>query len=157
SCMVKRQPALDLGGFPVGNVSGEDLALWIKLAADTPVAISSYIGCLYRRGPDSLTRQSWHRKATDASMSTLMDLLEQRKNWPDPRKRSAKEYYCRLALAHGLDCLRAEEVKEARHFLRLAAETTLLRNRLWTGRALAFVPPPVRAALFRLSDLRRRR
>jgi len=156
SCMVRRQNALDVGAFAAGKVCGEDLALWMRLAAQAPVAISSYIGCHYRRGGDSLSRQSSYRNAPDVSMATLKELLQHHRGWSTDRRRSVNEYFYRLALAHCLDCLRAGEVREARSFLRLSAETSLQRNRLWIGRALALAPSPIRAALFRLSDLAKR-
>jgi glycosyltransferase involved in cell wall biosynthesis len=155
SCMVLRQRALDIGGFPVGNYCGEDLALWMMLAADAPVAVSSFVGCHYRRGIDSLSRQSSYRNAIDISMSTLDDILKRHHGWPDARKNGVREYYFRIALAHCLDCFRAGEIKHARDYLRLAAGTRMLRRRLWEARVLAYVPGPFREKLFRLSDLRR--
>jgi glycosyltransferase involved in cell wall biosynthesis len=155
SCMVLRERALDLGGFPAGNYSGEDLALWMMLAADGAVAVSSFVGCHYRRGIDSLSRQSSYRNAIDISMWTLDDILKRHHEWPDARKNGAREYYFRIALAHCLDCFRAGEIKHARDHLRLAAGTRMLRRRLWEARVLAYVPGPLREMLFRLSGLRR--
>jgi len=150
SCMVLRSRALALGGFPIGNYCGEDLALWIMLAAEAPVAVSNFIGCHYRRGIDSLSRQSSYRNAPDVSMATLRDLLQRHGDWPEERKRAVREYYFRLALAHGLDCLRAGEIGEAGRFLELAADTQSQRRRLWQARALAALPAPLRGMTFRL-------
>ena len=155
SCMVLRERALELGGFPAGNVCGEDLALWIKLAPTGPVAVSNYIGCVYRRGIDSLSWQSSYRNATDVSMVALNELLEQRDDWPDRRRQSVREYFFRLALAHCLDGLRADEVDQARYYLRLASGTRLLRRRLWEARLLAFAPRELRNMIFRFADSRR--
>jgi glycosyltransferase involved in cell wall biosynthesis len=55
SCMVSRIWALQLGGFPVGNYCGEDLALWMKLAAAEPVVCTTYVGAWYRRAANSLS------------------------------------------------------------------------------------------------------
>ena len=155
SCMVPRERALALGGFPVGKVCGEDLALWIRLAAVGQVAVSNYVGCIYRRGIDSLSWQASYRNAPDVSMATLTDLLGQHDDWPDRRKRSAREYLFRLALAHGLDALRAGDVDQARNYLGIAAGTRLLRSRLWQARLLALMPRQPREAFFRLADKRR--
>lgn len=155
SCMVLRRRALDFGGFPVGNYCGEDLALWMMLAADAPVAVSNFVGCHYRRGIDSLSRQKSYRNATDVSMSTLDDILKQHVDWPDDRKNSVSEYYFRIALAHCLDCLRAGEIDQARAYLRLSSGTRMLHRRLWEARVLAFAPEPIRRMFFRFSDLRR--
>jgi glycosyltransferase involved in cell wall biosynthesis len=155
SCMVLRERALELGGFPAGNVCGEDLALWIRLAACAPVAVSDYIGCIYRRGIDSLSWQSSYRNAKDVSMMALTELLEERGDWPDRRRQSAREYFSRLALAHCLDGLRAGEVVQAKHYLLLAASTRLSRRRLWEARFLSFAPSQIRKLFFCLADSRR--
>ena len=111
--MVSRDGALALGGFPAGNYyGGEDLALWMRLAAEAPVAVSDFVGCFYRRGIASLTRNGAFQNASDVSMKTFRELLEQHPNWPDTRKAALREYYNRLALAHGYDCLRAGEYFE---------------------------------------------
>ena len=84
-----------------------------KTRADPPDAVSDYIGCVYRRGMDSLSRQSSYRNATDVSMTALNDILEQQLTGPPPQA-SVHEYFYRLALAHCLDSLRAEELDQAR-------------------------------------------
>jgi len=150
SCMVLRERALELGGFPIGNYCGEDLALWIRLAADGPVVVSNFVGCHYRRGIDSLSWRPSYRNAPGVSMMVLDGLLKAHPDWPPERRQAASEYYCRLALAHGLDCLRAGETGEARNFLRLAAGTQKQRRRLWQAQVLAAAPASLRRALFHL-------
>lgn len=154
SCMVLRECALELGGFPSGNVSGEDLALWIKLAVASSVAVSNYVGCIYRRNTDGLSLRA-HRNAIDVSMATLIELFEERDEWPDHRRQSIREYFYRLALAHCLDGLRAGELNQAKHYLRLAAGTQLMRRRLWEARLLMFAPRELRNIFFRFADGRR--
>jgi glycosyltransferase involved in cell wall biosynthesis len=155
SCMVPRERALQLGGFPTGDVCGEDLALWIKLASTGAVAVSNYVGCVYRRGIDSLSRQSSYRNATDVSMNALNDLLEQHADWPNRRKQNIREYFYRLALAHCLDGLRAGELDQAKYYLRLSGDTRYLRRRLWEARLLAYAPRELRNLFFRLAENRR--
>jgi glycosyltransferase involved in cell wall biosynthesis len=155
SCMALRQRSLELGGFPVGKFCGEDLALWMMLAADAPVAVSDFVGCYYRRGIDSLSKQPSYRNAADISMSTLEDILANHPEWPERRRNSVKEYYFRIALAHGLDCVRAGEIGYAKDYLRLSRGTRMWRRRLWEARLLAFAPGPLREMFFRLADRRR--
>jgi glycosyltransferase involved in cell wall biosynthesis len=157
SCMVLRERALALGGFPTGNYyGGEDLALWMRLAAEMPVAVSTFVGCHYRRGIASLTRDASFRAATDVSMSTLKELLVRRSDWPAARKVAAREFYNRLALAHALDCVRADDCESARMYVDLAADTKTHRRRYWLVRLLVLFPLTVREAFFHLADLRRR-
>lgn len=150
SCMVRRERALELGGFPVGNFCGEDLALWIRIAACDQVAISDYIGCWYRRQPDSLSFQPSYRNAPDISMAALEELLRAESSMSAPRKRIVQEYYFRIALAHSLDCLIAGEVEAAKKFLQLSAETQAFRSRWRQATLLAWTPKPVRDLIFRL-------
>jgi hypothetical protein len=154
SCMVLRARALALGGFPVGSYCGEDLALWIRLAADGPVAVSSFIGCHYRRGIDSLSWNSGYRNAPDISMRALEELSE-RREWPAHRKVAVREYHSRLALAHCLDCLRAGEREQAKEYLRLASGSRALQRRVWQARILDLLPPLLRRWAFQLAELRR--
>jgi glycosyltransferase involved in cell wall biosynthesis len=154
SCMVKRDRAIELGGFPVGNYCGEDLALWILLAADAPVAASDFVGCYYRRGIDSLSLSHAYRNATNITMITLSDVLERHPAWPEERKTAVREYYFRLALAHTLDALRVGEMPLAKHYLKLASGTRALRRRLWLARLMAYIGP-LRSLVFYLSDLKR--
>jgi len=155
SCMVLRKRALQLGGFPAGEYCGEDLALWMRLAADAPVAVSNFVGCFYRRGIDSLSHNPSYRNAADISMTALGEILQQHEDWPESRKAAVREYFARLALAHCLDCLRAGEINQARTYLKLSGDTRMQRRRLWQARLLSFSPGPLRDAFLRLSYMRR--
>jgi hypothetical protein len=154
--MVLRERAFALGGFPVGNYCGEDIALWMRLAADAPVAVSDFVGCYYRRGIEGLSQTAAYRNATNIAMQTLEDLLAQRTDWSKERRIAVTEYRSRLALAHCLDCLRAGETKQARSYLRLAGGTRRLRRRLWLARIVMALPRTLQMAVFRLAALRRR-
>jgi len=156
SCMVLREYALELGGFPSGNISGEDLALWIKLAVVSSLAVSDYVGCIYRRNTSGLSARAY-RNTMDISMAALNELLEEHEDWSEHRRQSISEYYCRLALAHCLDSLRGGELNQAKYFLRRAAGTRLLRRRLWAARLLALAPTELRNVFFRLADSRKTR
>lgn len=154
SCMVSRERALQVGGFPAGNYCGEDLALWMLLAENAPTAVTDFVGCFYRRGIGSLSLNPAYRNATDISMLTLLAILDRHTEWPEQRKASLREYHARLALAHCLDCLRAGEMDQARRYLILASGTRRMRRRLWQARVLSILPTPLRDASFRLSELR---
>jgi glycosyltransferase involved in cell wall biosynthesis len=154
SAMALRERALAVGGFPVGDYCGEDLALWILLAADAPVAVTDFVGCFYRRGIESLSYRPSYRNATDVSM-LILDELARRTDWPEARRAAAREYYSRLALAHCFDCLQAGEMDQARKYMQLVAPTPGLRWRLRQARILSMAPRPLRAKLFELVAWRR--
>ncbi len=48
--MVKKQAIQDVGGFPVGIKSGEDLLTWARLAVRGPIAYSKRVQAVYRQG-----------------------------------------------------------------------------------------------------------
>jgi glycosyltransferase involved in cell wall biosynthesis len=152
SCMARRTEALAIGGFSFGHSRGEDLALWIKLAAVAPVATTNFVGGWYRRGSASLT--SHPLSAPDISMTTLDELITARDDWSASRRHAAREYYYRIALAHAVDCARTGDAAGATRFLQLSSGTRMLRRRLWEARLLAIAPKPIRAVFFRLSDLK---
>jgi hypothetical protein len=147
SCMVNCAQALAAGGFPPGHSRGEDLALWMKLAAAAPVAVSSYVGCHYRRGADALTAKCVTEP--DVSMTTLEDLIARHGDWPPARRDAAREFYHRIALAHALDCVRAGDETAAKKFIALSAGTTTQRRRWWQARVLTGLPRPLRDMTFR--------
>src|SRR5581483_1059034 len=148
SCMVHRERALAVGGFPEGKVCGEDLALWIKLAAVAPVAASSYVGAGYRRPTVSLSSSSSYRTAPDSSMAAIQDLLGQHPEWPARRRHQMQEYFYRLALAHVLDSARAGEADEAARYLKLSSQTQDLKWRWWQAKLLTAAPKPLREIAF---------
>jgi glycosyltransferase involved in cell wall biosynthesis len=149
SCMVRREEALAVGGFPAGHSRGEDLALWIKLASRYAVAVSSYVGCGYRRTTGALTARSVEQP--DISMITLESVIAEHPEWPPLRVHNAREYYHRVALAHCLDCIRAGNKEAAKRFLVASANTKSLRGRWWQARLLVSAPSPLRELAFSLS------
>jgi hypothetical protein len=152
SCMVRREAALASGGFASGHARGEDLALWIKLAATAPVAVTNYTGCYYRRSRSGLTSRPV--LTPDISMQTLQHLLVTQPEWPATRRHSVAEYYNRVALAHALDCLRAGETDAADKFCDLAAGTRAFRTRWWLAKFLQRTPQFARDLAFRVLSRR---
>lgn len=140
ACMVRRREALDCGGFPPGHHHGEDLALWMSLAARHPVAVSSYVGSYYRRIPGSLT--SGVVREPDISMQTAMALADSSSAGEMRRELSNK-----IALAHALQCLRAGEDGAADTFLHHAKATRRFRLRWLQLLFLRFLPRGLRNIL----------
>jgi glycosyltransferase involved in cell wall biosynthesis len=148
SCMVSRARSIEVGCFPVGDYCGEDIALWILIAADAPVAVSNYIGCQYRRNSGSLSYQSSYRLAEPICISILAKMLASRSDWPAERRNAAQEYYNRLALVQCLDCLRMGDVKAAKNFLKLSARTQAHRKRWMQAKFMTSIPHPIRSFVF---------
>lgn len=94
SCMVRRNTALAIGGFPTGEFYGEDLSLWFKLSAYGSCAASSYIGCRYVRRSNSLMASNDYSKEPYC--------LEILKNIP---YQSAAKCYRRIVKNQMVDCV----------------------------------------------------
>lgn len=140
AAMVHRESCLSLGGFPVGENRGEDIDLWIRMGLRFPVAISDYVGCLYRRVGDSLTT-SLSVLEPDVAMRRIAETLARDRDMALDRKRNLKELYNRIAIANATDCLAKGERKAARSFLALASDTQVLRRRWRLARLLSLLPP----------------
>ena len=153
SCMVNRTQALAAGGFPAGHSRGEDLALWMNLAVAAPVAVSTYVGCHYRRGADALTAKCVTEP--DISMTTLEDLIARHGEWP-PRAamQPANSIIALRLLMPSTAFARATRRPQgdSSHF---RPNTTTQRRRWWQARALAGLPRPLREMIFRFIDRRR--
>jgi len=141
AAMVRRDVALGVGGFPVGESRGEDLDLWLRIALAYPVAVSDYVGCIYRRVSGSLTATQ-QVLAPDIAMRRIGAFLATNGSFAPERRIGLEELYNRLAIAHATDCLAGGNVQAARAFLALAAETRRWRRRWrslhWLARAPAW-------------------
>lgn len=108
------------------------------MAQQFPVAMSDYVGCLYRRVENSLTSRLVTEP--DIAMRRIVDTLAQNASMSTGRRRSLKELYNRLALAHTADCLAKGQREAALNFLALASDTRISRRRWFLLRALCVAP-----------------
>ncbi len=146
AAMVHRESCLSLGGFQVGESRGEDIDLWIRMGSRFPVAVSDYVGCLYRRVDNSLTT-SLSVLEPDVAMRGIAETLACDRDMAAGRKHNLKELYNRIAIANATDCLAKGERNAARKFLALASDTRVLRRRWYLARLLSLLPPSVVAGL----------
>jgi glycosyltransferase involved in cell wall biosynthesis len=128
AAMVRRDACLSIGGFRLGESRGEDIDLWIRMALSFPVAMSDYVGCLYRRVDDSLTT-SLSVLEPDVAMRGIVAALNRGKDLSPERKKNLKELYNRIAISNATDCLSKGQMAAARRFVELASDTRLYRRR----------------------------
>lgn len=145
ACMVPRALALALGGFPEGHSHGEDLTLWLCIACDHRIAVSSYVGCYYRRGAGGLTDHPLTEP--DIAMQTLWRLQAERLDLAPAIRAVMAEYVYKLALAHALQNILHSRLAAAQGFLDIATPTRLHRRRRMILCLLLALPVPARAAL----------
>lgn len=146
AAMVHRESCLSLGGFQVGENRGEDIDMWIRMGLRFPVAVSDYVGCLYRRVDNSLTT-SLSVLEPDVAMRGIAETLACDQDMALDRKRSLKELYNRIAIANATDCLSKGERQAARKFLALASDTQVLRRRWQLAQVLSLLPASMVAGL----------
>jgi glycosyltransferase involved in cell wall biosynthesis len=151
--MVRRQLGIEAGGYKSGYWRGEDLEFYVRMALVTPVAASNYIGGIYRRTATGLT--SRRLASPDVCMETI-DRLLKLGTVAGGRATSLREFYNKLAIAHALDCLLADDAVAARKFLDLSEGTVWHRRRWQLVRVLAALPGSIRQAVFALQRPGRR-
>jgi glycosyltransferase involved in cell wall biosynthesis len=113
--MVDREAALAVGGFSTEANRGEDLALWLKLTLDQPMAMGSRVGALYRQEASDLTRQPV--SGPDAAMLWIKRRLREEPPLPETRQQDLKDYHGRLALLHAAEWIRFGDRSKALLFL----------------------------------------
>ena len=139
--MFRRDAALGAGGYKVGHNRGEDLEFYVRLALAAPVAVSSYVGGLYRRFPNSLT--SGLVTSPDICMTSIAE-HQATGRVPTPMLESVREFYNKIALGNATDCLLAGEAGAAHRFLELSRNTVWQRRRWLAIRMLLALPAPAR-------------
>ena len=147
--MVRRQAALDAGGFARNESRGEDIDLWVRLALAHPVAMSSYVGAIYRRVEDGLTVRHIV-DGPDVAMRGIARLLAEDSTLSPELRQALKELFNRLSLSHAADCLLRGNSQAALEFLRGSRRTRYWLLRWWGLRVLAALPPPLIGWMFEL-------
>lgn len=140
AAMVHRDRCISIGGFETGENRGEDIDLWIRMGLQFPVAMSDYVGCLYRRVDNSLTT-SLSVLEPDIAMRRIDVTLMGDNGMGADRRRNLKELYNRIAIANATDCLTRGHRRAARRFLALASDTEISRFRWRLLQLLCLIPP----------------
>lgn len=151
AAMVHRERCLSIGGFELGESRGEDIDLWIRMGLQFPVAMSDYVGSLYRRVDGSLTT-SLSVLEPDIAMRRISAMLGGDSDMNIERKRSLKELYNRIAIANATDCLARGQRDAARKFIALASDTRISLLRWSLVRLLCLMPPSFVPALSRIRN-----
>jgi hypothetical protein len=150
--MLRRQLALQCGGFPIGSSHGEDLVLFMQMALLAPIVVSNYPGCFYLRGTESLAAQAVRQP--DAAMQLIQRLIRDGQFSRGSSLQAASEVYRKLALAHALDSLLDQRIEDARLFVSLSAGTRSRRIKWLAAYVLLLLPEMMRR---RITEAHRRR
>lgn len=85
---VKKEAMENIGGFPLGIKSGEDLLTWAKLAANYPIAFSTQHLSIYHNDVEK-----WEPgRPTDTKDTVGMELKKLLKTIHEDQKKSLKKY-----------------------------------------------------------------
>jgi glycosyltransferase involved in cell wall biosynthesis len=113
--MVDREAALAVGGFSTEAKRGEDLALWLKLTFDQPMALGSTFGALYRQEASDLTSRPV--SSPDAAMLWIDRRLRDGAALTEVKQQALRDYHSRLALLHAAEWIRFGDKAKAQLFL----------------------------------------
>jgi len=147
AAMVRRDVALGIGGFVEGESRGEDVDLWIRIALKQPVALSSYVGTVYRQVSNSLTSTTTVLAPDVAMRGIAARLINDGDLTPELRV-AMQEFANRLALSHAADCLLLGQREAARKFISGCRDTQYWASRRRVLSALSLLPAVAIRALF---------
>jgi glycosyltransferase involved in cell wall biosynthesis len=152
AAMVRKDVALGIGGFAEGESRGEDVDLWVRMALDHPVALSSYVGTEYRQMTNSLTASTTVLEP-DVAMRRIYRRLEEDPKLARDVRVAMEEFANRLALSHAADCLLRGQRKAARMFIAGSRDTRYWGARRNALSALSLLPAWAVRALFALKGV----
>ncbi len=108
---VKKEALEEIGGFPVGVRSGEDLLTWARLAARWPVAYGTEpqaVYCLWFDPYGTPTRAPSKEDVVGSGLEALLKIM------PQPSELSLKHYIALWYRMRTSDCLRLGLSEQAR-------------------------------------------
>lgn len=149
AAMVRKDVALGIGGFAEGESRGEDVDLWIRMALENPVALSSYVGTVYRKVANGLTSSTMVIEP-DVAMRRIAQRIADDKSLGPELRNAMREFANRLALAHASDCLLRGQKDAANRFIAAARDTRYWARRRRVLSALSALPPSAVRMLFAL-------
>jgi glycosyltransferase involved in cell wall biosynthesis len=149
AAMVCKNVVLGIGGFAEGESRGEDIDLWVRMALQSPVALSSYVGAVYRQVTNSLTA-SMTVLEPDIAMRRISRRLADDVNLAPEQRVAIRELANRLALSHAADCLLRGRRDAARTFIARSSDTRYWASRRRVLSAASLLPGWVVRALFAL-------
>jgi glycosyltransferase involved in cell wall biosynthesis len=149
AAMVRKDVALAIGGFAEGESRGEDIDLWVRMALQQPVALSSYVGTVYRQVTNSLTAATTVLKP-DVAMRGIAKRLADDYDLTPKLRIAMQELANRLALSHATDCLLRGQKEAARRFIAGSRDTHYWALRRCVLSALSLLPAGAVRALFAL-------
>lgn len=152
AAMIRKSVALGVGCFAEGESRGEDIDLWVRAALEQPVALSSYVGTIYRQVADSLTASTIVLEP-DIAMRRIAARIADDRNLAPELRNAMREFANRLALSHAADCLLRGQKEVARKFIASARGTRYLAARRRVLAALSLLPLPAVRALFALKGM----
>ena len=150
--MIRRDVALATGGFALDESRGEDIDLWVRIALAHPVALSSYVGAIYRKVGNSLTA-TVNVVEPDAAMRGISRRLSNDPHLSTDLRRALEELFNRLSLSHAADCLLRGNKDAAARFLDGARGTRYWPWRWQMLRVLWFLPVSLVRILFRIRNM----
>jgi len=150
--MIRRDVAVATGGFALDESRGEDIDLWVRIALSYPIALSSYIGAIYRKIANSLTA-TVSVVEPDVAMRGISRRLADEPHLSLDSRRALEELFNRLSLSHAADCLLQGNKDAAARFLDGARRTRYWPLRWWILRVLWLFPSSLVRVLFRVRKM----
>jgi len=144
---IRKGVLLDIGGFPVGVIAGEDLLTWARLAERTDIAYSfSPLARFY--APDAMTdRPARIPQQPDVVSHGLLELLE---NTPIERREGLRDYLGLWHRMRGVVYLKLDRGSDAREEIGKGIRYSGKSARLAMLYLLSFLPGSLSSNSYRL-------
>jgi hypothetical protein len=131
----------DVGGFPEGVRLGEDLDMWMRIAARFPIAVSPYVGAVYRQDAGNRTDDGRIKGVPYELVRTGSRLLSSAA-LNARQRRHLREYVSMYQIVTAAQLVLLGRREEARTMLsQCRTRRFLLRKGWWLFWAL--IPPPI--------------
>ena len=131
AAVLRRQTALEEGGFPAGMRMGEDQYLWTKMARRAPVCFSPARTTIYSREADNRSAAIYRAEQTRFSFEELYD---------PAASDASNEYIARVALGKALVQSAKGGTEDAARAIRFFAYTRRNRRALRKVRFINALP-----------------
>lgn len=141
SIMVKRTAIQDIGGFPVGIKSGEDLLTWARLAVRYKIAFTTIPVAIYNLGEgyDKKNLPPRRQDKGDPVGKGLIDLYRRFPKTAGLRKYISHWHKMRASVA-----IRYDDRKETLYEVAVALKYNVLNIKVMPFMILAFLPKRIR-------------
>jgi len=140
---VPRRVFDECGVFPEGEMEGEDLDMWCRIALRFPIAYSAEVGATYHADSENRAGKRGHLSIRRRLVGTLENAIATGQYLVDIRRADLVEYLNQSLMVRGIRNIRSGNSKCGRELLARASGTRLFRVQYLRWKCLSYLPAPL--------------